>query len=180
MKSVARDLYLRFARYNRRANLELFDALSPLTEQARKRETGSWFGSIHGILNHIIIADLYWLNRYRPIFPESTVLRDERLAPCTLSWKHDLFDHFDDMKRARPFVDECIIAWFQECPDDRSDQTFEYSDSAGKLRTATAGKAFEFLFVHQIHHRGQVSQALDAIGLPNNIADNGAFLESAD
>ena len=39
------------------------------------------------------------------------------------------------------------------------------------------GQAFEFLFVHQIHHRGQVSQVLDLLGLPNNFADNVAFLE---
>ena len=40
-----------------------------------------------------------------------------------------------------------------------------------------AGKAFEFLFLHQTHHRGQISQILDRIGLPNNLADNAAFLE---
>jgi uncharacterized damage-inducible protein DinB len=43
-----------------------------------------------------------------------------------------------------------------------------------------AASAFEFLFVHQTHHRGQVSQILDRLGLPNNVADNAAFLEPAD
>jgi uncharacterized damage-inducible protein DinB len=40
-----------------------------------------------------------------------------------------------------------------------------------------AGAAFEFLFLHQTHHRGQISQILDAMGLPNNLADNVAYLE---
>ena len=40
-----------------------------------------------------------------------------------------------------------------------------------------AGQAFEFLFLHQIHHRGQISQILDAFGLPNNWGDNAAYLE---
>jgi len=40
-----------------------------------------------------------------------------------------------------------------------------------------AGQAFEFLFLHQTHHRGQISQILDTLGLPNNLADNAAYLE---
>ena len=47
----------------------------------------------------------------------------------------------------------------------------------GAKREAMAGQAFEFLFLHQIHHRGQISQILDALGLPNNWGDNAAYLE---
>jgi len=38
------------AQYNERANQEMYEILSKLTGRARKREVGSWFGSIHGIL----------------------------------------------------------------------------------------------------------------------------------
>jgi uncharacterized damage-inducible protein DinB len=47
----------------------------------------------------------------------------------------------------------------------------------GTPRSALAGQAFEFLFLHQIHHRGQISQILDTLGQPNNLADNAAYLE---
>lgn len=54
---------------------------------------------------------------------------------------------------------------------------FRYHDSTGNARHATAGAAFEFLFLHQTHHRGQISQILDSMGLSNNFADNVAYLE---
>ncbi len=175
----SRDLYLHLAWYNGRANAELFDVLARLTDRARRRDTGSYFGSIHSLLNHIIVADLYWLNRFKPIYPESAVLADPLLSPAELSWKHDLREGFEDLRRDRTFVDERVIAWFEECPENRYGDRFEYTDSAGNVRSAVAGQGFEFLFLHQIHHRAQVTQVLDSLGLPNNIADNVAFLEGS-
>ncbi len=171
------QIFKNFARYNERANSELYATLSALTGRARKRETGSWFGSIHGILNHLIVADINWLRRYRALSPGSPVLTDPGLDPPNLSWSHDLHEDFAGLRASRTFVDERLRAWFAEFPAARYDEVFQYRDSAGNLRSAKAGAAFEFLFLHQTHHRGQVSQILDAVGLPNNLADNGAYLE---
>ena len=165
------------ARYNERANQEMYEILSTLTDKARKKDVGSWFGSIDGILNHIIICDINWLKRYRALSPESPVLTDARLDPPGLSWKHDLHADFDGLGNDRIVVDERIRAWFAEFPMSRYNESFQYHDSVGNLRHATAGTAFEFFFLHQTHHRGQISQILDNIGLPNNFADNVAFLE---
>ena len=165
------------ARYNERANREMYQILATLTDKARKKEAGSWFGSIHGILNHLLICDINWLKRYRALSPESPVLTDPRLDPPNLSWKHDLHDEFANLRQTRTLVDERICAWFAEFPIDQYDKSFQYRDSVGVLRKATAGEAFEFLFLHQTHHRGQISQILDNMGLNNNFADNIAYLE---
>ena len=170
--------FLNLARYNERVNQEMYAVLSALTGRARKQVAGSWFGSIHGILNHIIICDINWLKRYRALSPESPVLTDPRLDPPNLSWGHDLHDSFAGLREDRKIVDERIYAWFEEFPASRYDEIFEYQDSKGNRQHPTAGTAFEFLFLHQTHHRGQVSQILDSMGLSNNFADNFAYLEA--
>lgn len=177
MQYLSKDIYSHMALYNKRANGEMIAVLAQLTEKARRRDTGSWFGSIHHLVNHIIIADVYWLNRFRPVFPESAVLNDPRLSPAKLSWHQDLCEDFDGFQHERRYVDDRIISWIEECPEDRYGDSFQYSDSVGNLQGAVVGQAFEFLFLHQVHHRGQVSQVLDSLGLPNNFADNVAFLE---
>lgn len=177
MDSHQKEMYLHFAQYNKRANREMYEVLSKLTDRARKRDCGSLFGSMHKILNHLIVGDLHWLNRFKPIYPDSAVLKNPRLTPLNLSWAHDLHEEFEALHQERIFVDEKIIAWFEELPANLYTKRFQYSDSVGKLRDAMAGQAFEFLFLHQIHHRGQISQVLDSLGLPNNFADNGPFLE---
>lgn len=171
------QMFQNLAGYNRRANSELFQCLSALTGRARRRDAGSWFGSIHGILNHVIICDIHWLRRYRALAPHSPLLNDPRLDPPGLSWDHDLHDSFSDLREHRTQVDALVQAWFEEFPAKRYAETFSYQDSAGHMRKAMAGQAFEFLFLHQAHHRGQISQILDTLGLPNNLADNAAYLE---
>jgi uncharacterized damage-inducible protein DinB len=172
-----KQTFLNLARYNERVNREMYAVLSALTGRARRQEAGSWFGSIHGILNHIIICDFNWLKRYRALSPESPVLTDPRLDPPGLSWEHDLHDSFAGLRGDRAIVDERIGAWFEAFPAERYDEDFEYQDSVGTLRQAKAGAAFEFLFLHQTHHRGQISQILDSMGLAHSFADNAAYLE---
>ncbi|MBC2737278.1 MAG: hypothetical protein HF981_23140 [Desulfobacteraceae bacterium] len=177
MTYAPQHIFQNLARYNERANREIFEHLSSLTGQARRRNVGSWFGSIHGILNHVLVCDLNWLKRYRALSPQSPVLSDPQLDPPNLSWDHDLHDNFRDMQEHRTRLDALIRAWFETFPASRYSEIFPYQDSVGTARTAMAGQAFEFLFLHQAHHRGQISQILDTFGLPNNLADNAAYLE---
>ena len=165
------------ARYNQRMNQEMFDVLYTLTDRARKRDAGSWFRSIDGVLNHLIVTDINWLRRYRALSPESPVLNDPALDPPNLSWEYPLHEDFEDLWKTRAIVDQLIVDWFGEFPGDRYGESLEYTDSVGQLRPAMAGEAFEFLFIHQTHHRGQISQILDRIGLPHSFADNSDYLE---
>jgi uncharacterized damage-inducible protein DinB len=177
MDSTIQNIFQNLARYNERANREMYECLSMLTDRARKRDVGSWFGSIHKILNHIIITDLNWLKRFRALSPESTILGDPQLDPPNLSWEHDLHEDFEGLRKTRELVDASIRALFAEFPLSSCEEVFHYQDSRGTLRRARAGAAFEFLFLHQTHHRGQIAQILDTLGLPNNFADNAAYLE---
>lgn len=173
----ARSIFENLARYNERANRDLFEVLARLTGRARRREAGSWFGSIHGILNHVILCDINWLRRYRVLAPDSPVLNDPVLDPPGLSWDRDLHDDFGALQGHRRQVDALIRAWFAAFHPSRYNESFQYRDSAGTPRSARVGQAFEFLFLHQTHHRGQISQILDRWGHPNNLADNAAYLE---
>lgn len=174
---TAQNIFQNLARYNTRANHEMIQHLSALTGRARRRDVGSWFKSIHGILNHVLVCDINWLKRYRALSPESSVLNDPQLDPPNLSWNHDLHEDFTGLQTHRTGVDALIRAWFEAFPASRYSEVFSYQDSVGTERTALAGQAFEFLFLHQTHHRGQISQILDTFGQPNNLADNAAYLE---
>jgi uncharacterized damage-inducible protein DinB len=176
MDVTLRDRFARLALYNQRANAEMIAALSSVTDRVRKRDLGSWFGSIHGILNHVIVCDINWLRRFRALSPESPALTDPQLDPPGLSWDDDLHADFESFARHRALVDALARRWFDELPQARYGETFAYRDSKGGARSAVACDAFDFFFVHQVHHRGQVAQILDTLGVATNFADNTAFL----
>ena len=52
------------AAYNRLANLRLYEACSRLGEAELKAQRSSFFGSIHGTLNHVMVGDRIWLARF--------------------------------------------------------------------------------------------------------------------
>lgn len=178
MKYTLKESYLHRYIYNAQANQSMFEILSALTGKARRRDCGSYFGSIWGILDHLVSAEYIWLNRFNPLMPNAAIFRDEAIKPANLSWYQDLCENFDELKNKSAWISDMLIQWINQYPEEEYGKSFQYQDSSGAMRDAVAGKAFDYLLLHQIHHRGQISQILDEIGLPNNFADNGLYLES--
>jgi uncharacterized damage-inducible protein DinB len=52
------------ANYNRSMNERLYECCAGLSEEARKRNAGAFFKSIHGTLNHLLVGDRVWLGRF--------------------------------------------------------------------------------------------------------------------
>ena len=52
-----------FAAYNRWANARLYHAALALSDADYRRDVGAFFKSMHGTLNHLLVADRLWLKR---------------------------------------------------------------------------------------------------------------------
>ena len=66
---MAIENFRQLAAYNGWANLRLYGAALELAEEAYRRPTGVFFGSLHGTLNHLLVADRVWLKRLTGIDP---------------------------------------------------------------------------------------------------------------
>jgi len=55
--------FSRLAQYNAWFNSRLYELISSLTDEERRRDMGAFFRSIHGTLNHILLTDRMWLGR---------------------------------------------------------------------------------------------------------------------
>ena len=51
------------ADYNHWANRRIYAAALAMPEEAYRRATGVFFGSLHGTLNHLLLTDRIWLKR---------------------------------------------------------------------------------------------------------------------
>jgi uncharacterized damage-inducible protein DinB len=57
------DYFRTLARYNALGQHRLYKACLKLSEADYRAPRGAFFGSIHGTLNHILVADRIWLAR---------------------------------------------------------------------------------------------------------------------
>ena len=142
------------AGYNRRANERLFAKCAQLDDvEYRKRRAGS-FGSIHGLLNHILLGDRRWMGLFES---------GERLTPPL---NQILYDDFPELRSARVREDLRIEAFFAALDAAFWNRSFAYTNNQGKDYVETAHVACSHLFNHQTHHRGQVHVMLSQTPVP--------------
>ncbi len=148
------------AAYNAWMNERIYRLLSEMPDEARRRDLGAFFGSIHRTLNHILLGDQAWMQRLRG-------------QPVTMtSATQQLHEGWDELRAARGAMDADITAWAEQV-----DQTF----LEGVVRgwSVTYDRAIEFpawaavvqLFNHQTHHRGQVTTLMKQLGVDPGVTD---------
>jgi uncharacterized damage-inducible protein DinB len=138
------DHFRMLARYNRIANERLYQACSGLDVAEYRRERRGSFSGIHGLLNHILLADRIWMSRFAG------------KGSITPPLNSILGEAFVELKAAREEQDVIIERFFEELADDFLARSFPYTNHQGKEYVEAAPVAVLHFFNHQTHHRGQV------------------------
>jgi uncharacterized damage-inducible protein DinB len=133
-----------FAAYNRWANQRLYEAARALPETEYRKDRGAFFHSLHGTLNHLLVADRIWMRRFTGTGPQPTSLDQ---IP---------YDDLPSLRAARIEEDERIIAYVGSLTDADLDGLFRYRTIVNSQDiTQRRGPALAHFFNHQTHHRGQ-------------------------
>ena len=152
--------FARMARYNRWINERLMATCSQLSDAERKRDRAAPFGSIHGLWNHILVADRLWLARF-----EGAPAPYSRLdAEVCADW--------DELKRQRAQTDNAIDAFVAALTEEKLACTLRFvSMSNPTPRELPLWIAVQHLFNHQTHHRGQITALMEQAGLDCGVTD---------
>ena len=141
------------AQYNQTMNRQFFAACEPINDADRKRDLGAFFKSIHGTLNHILLADKVWMGR----------IQNQPFAVKSLD--QILHDDFDDLRAERERTDQRILAFVESLSETDLSSTIRYTSIAKKTENAfRLDQILTHLFLHQTHHRGQVTTLIGQLG----------------
>ena len=145
--------YRMFAAYNSWANRQLYRAAQALSEDEFGMDTGAFFGSMRGTLNHILVADRIWMKRFT-----GTGEHPDRLDAIL---HHDLAS----LRIAREAEDERIQNWVEGLTDERIAGRFTYVTVTDmKTVSQRLAPALAHFFNHQTHHRGHAHMILSVLG----------------
>src|SRR6266853_835947 len=77
---MSSSYFATLSHYNAWANRRLYRACETLSETEYMRERASFFGSLHAVLNHVLVADRIWVARIKGRTPPNLTLeyRDSR------------------------------------------------------------------------------------------------------
>jgi uncharacterized damage-inducible protein DinB len=148
------------AAYNRWMNERLYDCCARLGDEERKRDVGAFFRSIHGTLNHLLLADRIWLGRFTGE-PFAVKSLDEEL--CT---------EFGELRVERQKTDAAIDAWLANLTETDFESDLVYTSVVKpQPRRYPLWLAVAHFFNHQTHHRGQLTTLLNQRGIDPGVTD---------
>ena len=93
--------YRMFAGYNAWCNERLYDAASRVSDADYRADRGAFFKSLHGTLNHLLVGDRIWMQRFT----------GEGEVPNSLD--EILYDDFAALRAARRAEDEAISRYIE-------------------------------------------------------------------
>ena len=142
------------ANYNTWVNAQIFEVCRKISDEQYRKDLGTFFGSIHNTLNHILLVDLLYLGR----------LNGESNDHIH-SLKQVLYDDLESLVNARVKVDRELTECVQGLSQDELYRPVRYTRMSGEVCEENVEDILLTLFNHQTHHRGQVHAMLTQSGI---------------
>lgn len=175
-----RALFGLLAQYNQSMNTKLYAAAGQLSAEQLNEDTGAFFGSLMGTLNHIVAGDTIWLQRFaaHPArFPALLpVLAMPAPAGLTATFSTDLAA----LSEHRGRLDGIISQWVAELTESDLQHVLHYKSTKGVPSQKRFSSVVLHFFNHQTHHRGQASTLLSQAGVDLGVTDLLAWIPNED
>jgi uncharacterized damage-inducible protein DinB len=154
------DHFSTLARYNLWATQRLLAAVDKLDDAGYRKDIGLFFKSIHGTLNHMLVAEhLLWYPRFAKGLSPKLAL-DMEAEPVRERLGQAL-------KGGAANWQPLIESW----PAERFDGKLAYTTTKGQAMSLPFAATLTHVFNHGTHHRGQITAALTALGQPCPVLD---------
>jgi uncharacterized damage-inducible protein DinB len=145
--------FVMMAQYNAWANTRLFRMAGALPDESYRKNVGTYFKSLHGTLNHLLVADRIWMRRLTGVGEHPDKLNAI------------LFDDLPSLHAARLSEDRRILEFVQELPEPAFEEMWDYRTLNGTSQRQRRREILAHLFNHETHHRGQSHAILTLLGV---------------
>ncbi len=159
------------ATYNQWMNSKVYEAVGQLSATDLTKDRGAFFGSVLGTLNHILIGDTIWLQRFATHPSCVNSLQEVADLQNPTSLDQMIFEDLGSLSEQRIWLDRQIINWIAQLSEGDLDFILSYHNTKGIPANKRYSSLVLHFFNHQTHHRGQVSTLLSQAGLDIGVTD---------
>lgn len=164
-----RNIFKTLAMYNRSVNQSMMDLLGGMTDEQVKADMKAFFHSIFETFMHTLNTDLVWLRRFEVIYPDLKCLKGNAfLALEDRQIRKNAEGSFRNLFETRKHIDALIEEFIHEINDQDFIRAIQYTNIRGEHMEKLLWQALLHWFLHQTHHRGNISVMLDMLGVSND------------
>jgi uncharacterized damage-inducible protein DinB len=169
---MMKELFQLLAKYNRITNQTMLDILQNVPADDLVKDTGAFYKSILGTLNHLLGATIGWMGRVIECVPDLADLSAKipeitySREPGAMQWTT-----LEDFRPVQETADGVLVDLIDRMPEEQFTQEITYKNWRGEEYTRVTWYVLLHFFNHQTHHRGVVSTLLDQMGVENDYSN---------
>lgn len=162
---------LMYAEYNRAGNKTIYGILSVMTAEEREKDRGSFYGSLSGLLRHIMGGTTFFLNMYRGVLGENARAMKVFAALDGVSFPAEgCLDEagWKELGAVLEIVDSVYVELAEVLGAADMSLLVPIDWYGGNPAAVPLSFLLSQLVMHNTHHRGQISQILDSLKIDND------------
>lgn len=141
---VSPQYLLQLFTYNQWANTRTLAAAAALSPEDLARQHGHSWGSVHGVLVHMMAAEWIWLRRLQGQSPKSLLSPEE-------------FPTVEAIRSRWSTISGNLFAYIREQSARSLGQNISFRSTAGRAYTLAAWQVLVHVANHATHHRGELA-----------------------
>jgi uncharacterized damage-inducible protein DinB len=164
-----KEILLMYARHAKQTNASALALVDGLSNEAREEDRKSYYKSLSGLVRHVFDSTIYFHDLFRASFPaaaKALAATAGLTAPegklSEAQWKA--------LKTALELADQAFVNLVQSLSEDDFVHPIELDWYDGKPSAVPFFFIAAQLFEHGTHHRGQISQILDELGVEHDFS----------
>ena len=158
-----------YAKYNQAGNRKVYELLSGLSNEIREKDRGSYYGSLSGLMRHVIGGTYYFLGLFKtPLKNEDKALKAIASLPPMPPEGSLNEAQWKELGVILEEVDAAYISMAESLTESDLQMPVKIEWYEGNPDSVPLSFMLSQLLVHNTHHRGQISQLLDALEIAND------------
>ena len=164
-----KEVILSLAKYNRGANLNLIETLEKAGAETATRETGTYYKNVLGTIQHCFWYEFSWLKRYK-VLGDYPALRAPLLGEEVDALKAKVGEDFAKLSSLMKEIDSVYVSFIGEVKLEDLQRPIKFKNFKGEEQERIVWQTVFHVLNHYTHHRGEISGALDRMGIGNDFA----------
>jgi uncharacterized damage-inducible protein DinB len=174
-----KEIFLTFARYNREANKTIVSLLKELPHDEREKDRGSFYKSLSGLLVHTLGGTKFFLGMFKTAVPHNAAAVKAADAVDGIALPEGKLSEaqWKQLQADIAAADDAYVNVVAALTDADLKAPLKLDWYDGNPASVPLFFMLQQLTAHGTHHRGQISQILDALNIANDYSGiNVAFL----
>ncbi len=132
----------------------ILNSCESLTTQQWDQSLAPSWGSIHGLLAHMVASEMIWMGRWKGVSATALMSPDE--VPT-----------FKDVRAKWALTELELRDFIEQCNEANLSKDLTYTNTKGKTYTLPLGSLMVHVVDHATHHRGELVAMLTILGVPH-------------